>query len=153
MVRACGSVFSRSRTSLTARFKLGLREHDAVEIGGRWYADDWGIGAGTLDLRYGLSLDGGRLLLEPRYRLHVQGEADYYQEEWSGDLPEYRTSDPDLGDFNGHLLGLKAHFIDRRLFGLDADWDVAARHASSACVQPASRRASRTTSPIRIASE
>lgn len=119
---------SRSRTSITARYKLAVREHDAVEVGGRWYADDWGIGAGTLDMRYGLALDGGRLLLEPRYRLHVQDEADYYQEEWSGTLPEYRTSDPDLGDFTGHMFGLKATFIDRRLFGLDADWDLSANY-------------------------
>lgn len=115
---------SRSRTALTARWRHSFSSESAGEIGGRYYTDDWDLSAITLDVRYSQYLFDHTLLLEPTYRLHLQEGAKYYRETWNDPLPEYRTSDPDLGDFTGHMIGLKTGFLNNRLFGLKADWDV-----------------------------
>jgi hypothetical protein len=115
---------SRSRTAATLRWRHSLDEMSACEVGGRYYTDDWGINAYTLDLRYSRYFNDRHLLLEPTYRLHVQSEADYYRENWDNPLPGYRTSDPDLGNFTAHMLGMKVGFLDRSLFGWVGDWDV-----------------------------
>ncbi|MBA3698860.1 MAG: DUF3570 domain-containing protein [Planctomycetes bacterium] len=115
---------SRSRTALTTRWRHSFGTDSAGEIGARYYTDDWGLSAVTLDVRYSHYLLGRRLLLEPTYRLHVQQAAKYYRESFIEPLSEYRTSDPDLGDFIGHMVGLKAGFLGGSLFGYKADWDV-----------------------------
>lgn len=118
---------SRSRTSMTLRYKHAIGDRDAIEGGARYYTDDWGVSATTAELRYFYHIQEGRILFEPTYRLHLQSEADYYQPSFST-LPEYRTSDPDLGDFTGHLIGLKTTFFDRRVFGWRGDIDVTAEY-------------------------
>lgn len=115
---------SRSRSALTLRWKHSLGIDNAFEVGGRYYTDDWDVSAYTLDLRYSQYLFSRRLLLEPTYRLHLQEGSKYYRESWDDPVPEYRTSDPDLGDFTGHMLGLKTGFLGGTLFGKRADWDV-----------------------------
>jgi hypothetical protein len=79
-----------------------------------------------LDLRYSRYLIDRRLLLEPTYRLHVQQAADDYRETWSDPLPQYRTSDPDLGGFISHTVGVQATFLDQPWFGARGDWDISA---------------------------
>lgn len=115
---------SRSRTALTARWLHSLGVDNSMEIGARYYTDDWDLSAVTLDIRYSHYVLNRSLLLEPTYRLHVQEAAKYYQESFTDPLPEYRTSDPDLGDFIGHMVGIKAGLLDTRMFGNKADWDV-----------------------------
>jgi hypothetical protein len=113
---------TRSRDSITVRYKHAVGETDAWEGGVRQYTDDWGIGATTLDLRY-FKYASDDLLFEPTYRLHAQSEADYYKPSFTA-AETYQTSDPDLGDFLGHMVGLKTTFIDRELLWLEGDWDV-----------------------------
>lgn len=115
---------SRSRTALTARWRHSLGVDSAGEIGVRYYRDDWELSGFTVDLRYSSYFLDRQLLLEPTYRLHVQQGAKYYRETWQDPLPQYRTSDPDLGDFTGHMVGVKAGFLGGSLFGLKSDWDV-----------------------------
>jgi len=115
---------SRSRSALTARWLHSLDANSSGEIGARYYTDSWGLSAATIDLRYNRYFLDRRLLLEPTYRLHLQQAAKYYEEEFNDPLPEYRTSDPDLGDFTGHMVGLKTSWLGGSLFGNRADWDV-----------------------------
>ena len=115
---------SRSRTALTARWLHSLGVDNSMEIGARYYRDDWDLSSATLDLRYSQYLFNRSLLLEPTYRLNVQQATKYYRESFTDPLPTYRTSDPDLGDFIGHTIGIKAGLLDTRLFGKKADWDV-----------------------------
>ena len=115
---------ARSRDSLTVRYKHAVGDTDAWEAGLRQYTDDWGINATTLDLRY-FKYVNTRLLLEPTYRLHTQSEADYYKPSFTVAEP-FQTSDPDLGDFLGHMVGLKANLLDREILWLKGDFDVGA---------------------------
>ena len=113
---------ARSRSSVTLRYKHAVGDRDAWEAGVRQYTDDWGINATTLDLRY-FKYASQTLLFEPTYRLHTQNEADYYKPSFTA-AEKYQTSDPDLGDFLGHMVGLKTTFIDREFIWLEGDWDV-----------------------------
>lgn len=114
---------TRDRTSLTLRYKQALNQRMAWEAGLRYYTDDWGIDGETVDLKYFQYLGDRSVLMEYNYRFYVQSEADYYQEEFSSPQ-KYQTSDPDLGDFTGHMFGVKSTFKQRRIFGQTGEWDV-----------------------------
>ena len=99
---------ARNRFSLTARLKQGIGWRHAIEVGGRYYLDDWGIHAGTASAEYALWLDSTkRWLLRGGYRFHVQQAARAYATSFAAPL-SLMTSDPDLGGFFGHsgTLGL-----------------------------------------------
>ena len=114
---------SRSRTSITGRYKHAVGNDAAWEAGLRFYTDDWGIDAETVDLRYFDYILDRSVLMEYQLRFYQQNEADYYQEAFTT-AQEYQTSDPDLGDFTGTMFGIKATFKDRHIFGQEGDWDV-----------------------------
>jgi len=106
---------SRTRTSVFWQNKLHLTE-DVVDVSYRYYRDDWGIHAHTLDARYRWELAGG-MHLEPHVRAYRQTAADF----WRGWLVEGRdwssanasttlrsaSADQRLGAFSGRTLGLK----------------------------------------------
>ena len=97
---------SRLRTVAFSRVRHLLSPGNAVELGGRIYSDDWGIGAFELNPRWIKSFNEGRHILELRYRFYTQSEADFFQREiYTGTLPEERTQDFGLGDFSSHTLG------------------------------------------------
>lgn len=97
---------SRLRTVAFSRVRHLLSPGNAVELGGRVYSDDWGIGAFDFMPRYIKSFDGGKNVLELRYRFYTQSEADYFQREiFTGPVPDERTQDFGLGDFTSHTLG------------------------------------------------
>ncbi len=97
---------SRLRTVAFSRVRHLLSPGNAVELGGRIYSDDWGIGAFELNPRWIKSFDDGRHILELRYRFYTQSEADFFQREiYTGTLPDERTQDFGLGDFTSHTLG------------------------------------------------
>ncbi len=106
---------SRTRTSLYWQNKVHLRE-DVVDVGYRFYRDDWGIRAHTLDLRYRWELGGG-LHLEPQWRWYRQSAADFWRgwlvegREWSSTTQSASvaaaSADPRLAAFSAHTLGLK----------------------------------------------
>ena len=114
---------SRDRDSLTLRYKQALGQDMAYELGLRYYTDDWGIDGQTLDGRFFQYAFDRSVLLEYQYRYYVQNEADYYQESFSS-AQAYQTSDPDLGDFTGHMFGIKSTFKDRVIMGKKGEWDV-----------------------------
>jgi hypothetical protein len=107
----------RTRTSLFWQNKVHL-EHDVVDVGYRYYRDDWGVQAHTLDTRYRWALGEGGRYIEPRWRFHRQTAADF----WRGWLIEgsgpgqwnsassstslvNASADPRLGAFTAHTLG------------------------------------------------
>lgn len=106
---------SRTRTSLYWQNKVHLRE-DVVDVGYRFYRDDWGIRSHTLDFRYRYELGGG-LHLEPQWRWYRQSAADFWRGwlveggEWSSATQRASVSaasaDPRLAAFSAHTLGLK----------------------------------------------
>lgn len=118
---------SRARESLTVRYKHGVFEDDAIEVGGQYYHDDWGADAGTVDLRYDLLVHDQRILLEPSYRFHIQTAIDAYKPSFEV-AQQYQTSDPDMGDFMGHMVALRASFIHMDFLGLGGTWDMGASY-------------------------
>lgn len=99
--RVRGAVFGRVRHSLDPR--------NAVELGGRLYADSWGINSISLDPRWYRWLVQDRYLLRLRYRFYVQTEADDYSETFLTE-PDERTQDSDLADFDAHTVGAMLRF-------------------------------------------
>ena len=80
---------SRTRTALFGRVRKSLGEGSAVELGGRFYSDDWGITSFTLEPRYyrTLSEDWDMRL---RYRFYDQTAADDFAPSFTT-APEFRT--------------------------------------------------------------
>ena len=101
---------SRRRDSVTVRVKQSLSKLNAVELGYRYYDDDWGIRSGTFEAKYFQYLFGRRLLVEPNYRYYDQKGARFFDRQFSVPL-EFMTSDPDLGNFRGRSVGLKGTVI------------------------------------------
>lgn len=116
---------SRQRTSVTGRYKQAINNNMAYEIGLRYYTDDWGIDGKTLDTRFFQYVAERTVLLEYQYRYYTQDAADYYQERFTA-AQAYQTSDPDLGDFSGHMFGLKSTFKERVIMGQTGEWDIGA---------------------------
>lgn len=112
---------SRDRVSLTGRYKHAIGQLDAIEVGARVYADDWGIGSGTAELRYFLHLSESHQL-ELDYRFYAQGGADHYRASFA-EAQQFQTSDPDLGDFTGHLGGLQFRILGEAGAGGAGSWN------------------------------
>ncbi len=114
---------SRSRDSLTLRYKHAIGDDAAVETGVRYYTDDWGVAAYTVNCGFEHYVNERSLLLAYSYRYYQQHEADAYQPFFDVAEP-YQTSDPDLGDFEAHTMGIKIRFMDVAIFGQDGEWDL-----------------------------
>ena len=115
--RARGSIFGRVRTSLSPA--------TAVELGGRLYADDWGISSVTIEPRLYQWLIEEKLSARLRYRFYAQTAADDYSAHFQmADPPTFRTQDSDLGDFNANGAGLKFswYFSKSLRFDLSGDY-------------------------------
>ncbi|MFT7582026.1 MAG: hypothetical protein ACI9MR_003707 [Myxococcota bacterium] len=113
---------ARDRYSLTARYKHAVGSYDAIEFGGRVYNDSWGILGGTTDLRYFLHASPEHLF-ELTYRFHRQGGADFYKPHFTT-AQTLQTSDPDLGDFNGHMVGVHYRLLDLEKPGPADEFDI-----------------------------
>jgi hypothetical protein len=106
---------SRSRLSLYWQNKVHLTQ-DVVDVSYRFYRDDWGVRAHTLDLRYRFEMGGG-LYLEPHWRLHKQSKADFSYgwlvegQGWNSSTHAagvaYASADPRLAAFTAQTLGAK----------------------------------------------
>ncbi len=106
---------SRSRLSLFWQNKVHLAQ-DVVDLSYRFYRDDWGVRAHTLDLRYRWEFGGG-VYAEPHLRWHKQSEADFWRGwlveggDWSSSTHSaalgHASGDPRLAAFTGQTLGAK----------------------------------------------
>jgi hypothetical protein len=108
---------SRTRHSLHVQSKWHLTQ-DVVDLSYRYYRDDWGISAHTLDGRYRWELGGdGGPYIEPHLRWYRQSAADFYRG-WlteggdyvsgaAGRSPTYASADTRLAAFTGQTLGVK----------------------------------------------
>ena len=114
--RTRGSIFGRVRTSLSPS--------TSVELGGRLYADSWGISSVTVEPRLYHWLIEDKLSARLRYRFYAQTAADDYSDRFNLVTPEFRTQDSDLGDFNANGAGLKFswYFSKTLRFDLSGDY-------------------------------
>lgn len=107
---------TRIRAAVSPVARRWLSERSALELGGRLYADDWGIVSATLEPRFYYDLDPGQLRMRLRYRYYNQTEADDFGETFlqAAGTPEFRTQDSDLGAFDSHTFGIRFDGLDRR---------------------------------------
>lgn len=120
---------SRTRHSVFLRVRHLLAEDLAVEPGLGFYVDDWGASAFHVEVRASWEAIPSSLILEPRYRFHVQGEVDHFLDEGAPALPEFRTQDPDLGSFGSHAVGVKAILLRAPFLSEDMELSITAEFA------------------------
>ena len=112
---------SRVRGALFGQVDRWLTTRASVSFGARYYADDWGIQAGTFDAIFNQYL-GDHLIVRYRYRYHVQSAASFYRDLYASaaGIDGYRTADYKLQDFDSNLFGIKVSVpIESRRAWLD----------------------------------
>lgn len=113
--RIRGAVYGRTRTY--------LGWDTAGELGGRIYADDWGIASVSFEPRLYTSFFDERLLLRLRYRYYYQTESTYHEDRFFVEEDE-QTQDSDLASFDSHTIGAKLTWNPKGVhsvyFGVDS---------------------------------
>lgn len=126
-------VYPRTRTSDAVAFRLKYFLPWRATVGGnyRYFTDDWGIDAHTLQLSYTHVLYD-KWFLDLKYRYYVQTQADFYSDLFltpSQDERDYRARDKELSDFNDHTFSAYISYqrpLSYRLFERTAvtlQWD------------------------------
>ncbi|MEZ4993609.1 MAG: DUF3570 domain-containing protein [Saprospiraceae bacterium] len=103
---------SRLKIPIGLRYHQYLNERLVFKTYYRYYFDDWGVQAHTVQLELPVKL-GDHFTLYPNYRYYTQTAAKYfapYEEHLSTE--EYYTSDYDLSAFNAHQYGLGIQYTD-----------------------------------------
>ncbi len=97
---------TRSRQSLYWKTQHQFNK-DVLTTAYRYYWDDWGISAHTVDLRYRWEFGNGHYL-QPHLRYSKQDAADFYRHSLvDGQIPVYASADYRLGDMTTTTYGLK----------------------------------------------
>ncbi len=113
----------RLRHTLLVRNAVHLGR-DVVHLTARYYGDDWGTSAQTLDLKYWWKPDAlfgsEGWILRPHLRLYHQNASDHYHP-WvvEDQLPQFASADPRLGDLDSYTIGLR---IDLPAFSWGQCW-------------------------------
>jgi hypothetical protein len=112
----------RHRHAFVGRIVQALPWEGVVKAGYRFYVDDWGILAHTLDLALYQRITR-YFYLRGSYRFHHQSAPWFWTLNGPADGP--RTSDSDLAEFDAHTFGLLAGGdvpFTRRLQNLHVDF-------------------------------
>lgn len=99
---------SRSRRAVFGRIDRWLMTRASISLAARWYSDDWGVQAGTVDARLHQYV-GDHLIVRYRYRYHSQGAALFYRDLYAdvNGIDGSVTADYKLNDFDSNLFGIK----------------------------------------------
>lgn len=100
------AVFARTLTSFG---------RDVLNVSYRYYWDDWGVNAHTVDLRYRLGFSN-RHYLEPQWRYSLQtSAADFYRPYLNqGEVVDYASADYRLAEMTTMTVGIKYGIPNRR---------------------------------------
>ncbi len=113
----------RQRHAFVGRLAQWLPWNGAMHVFYRFYVDDWGIVAHTVEAELYQRL-GGLAYVRLNYRFHHQSGADFFTIMADPGSP-LRTADSDLAPFDAHTIGAKIAFdlhFARRL--RDASFDL-----------------------------
>lgn len=105
-------VYPHTRTSNAAslRLKYFLPWRAALEGGGRFYTDTWGIQAWNLELGYTHPM-WQKWTLDARYRYYSQEAADFYSDLFPRrNFQNFLARDKELATFTSHTLGVGASY-------------------------------------------
>jgi len=77
-------------------------------LGVRYYSDDWGVDAGTFDVRFNQYV-GDHFVARYRYRYHTQTAADFFRDVYNdaNGAGGYQSGDYKLQNFDSNLFGVK----------------------------------------------
>ena len=108
-------VYPRTRDSHAVALGIvkGLGSNDgqlnaSAHLRYRYFWDNWGIRAHTVDLAYGSRL-GDRWQVEPHYRYYKQSSATFYADEFTTQMV-FMARDRELSDFSSNAVGAKASY-------------------------------------------
>lgn len=113
---------TRTRFALYGKLRRHVGYGTALGIGGRLYTDTWGVTGISLEPEVHKWLVKDRLAARLRYRYYTQTAADDYSERFTT-LPEERTQDSDLGDFDSHQFGIRLDYYVSPRVRLDVSAD------------------------------
>lgn len=125
-----GSVKTENLPGTRIRIPLGLRgnyffgDHVILRSLYRFYFDDWGMKAHTIDLETPVKLSSF-VSLSPFYRFHTQNSVDYFAgfSKHQTDVTYY-TSDYDMSALNSHFYGMGVRISPPKgIFGARA-WNM-----------------------------
>jgi hypothetical protein len=103
---------TRSKFPIGMAFNYYLNETFTLRTYYRYYFDDWGIKAHTVNLEIPIKITD-KFTLYPSYRYYNQTEADYFAPyEQHSFKSEYYTSDYDLSKFNANQYGFGISYTD-----------------------------------------
>lgn len=117
---------NRYRGALFGRVRHWLPTETAIEMGGRLYADSWGMQAITVEPLVRQSLIEDVLSAGLRYRFHSQTGVDYFGNHFTR-ARRYQTQDSDLGPFFSNGVGLLFTWHLSEAFTLDGNGDWTSR--------------------------
>lgn len=95
---------ARTRKALLAKYGHYYTVRGALRTVYRYYWDDWGIRAHTVDLQYDQRY-GSRWIVSPRLRLYTQTAASFYGSSFAAPQP-FMSADYRLSPFDSVLGGL-----------------------------------------------
>jgi hypothetical protein len=95
---------TRTRQAFLVKQAHRFEWDGALKTSYRYYRDDWGLKAHTLDFTYDQRLDDG-WIITPRLRYYTQGQADFYGAQFSA-AQRYLSADYRLAAFSSVLGGL-----------------------------------------------
>lgn len=111
----------RNRGQLNGRLRLSPQTGYAIGLDASFYADDWGIEHGSVEVSYTQPLLPERLYVMAWYRFSMQSGTRWFHEQPTHPS-RYQTQDPDLGDFTMHSPGTT---LTIRIGQLEAsEWEV-----------------------------
>jgi len=99
----------RTRHAFVGRVAQWLPWNGALKGYYRYYLDDWGIVAHSLEFQLHQRI-GDWVYLSAEYRIHSQRGADFFTVQASAADHALRTADSDLGTFHAQTLGAAAHW-------------------------------------------
>lgn len=117
---------SRVREALFGKVRRSLGPSTAIELGGRLYADSWGITSITVEPQLHQWLVDDVLSARLRYRFYTQTEADDFKEHFYA-IEKFRTQDSDLGKFNSNTFGVRFDWRMSPTSALDFSFDLVDR--------------------------
>lgn len=99
---------TRSSDAIALRFSYYLPYRAALKADYRYFSDDWGIDADTLQLSYTHPL-GQQWVFDVKYRFYQQGQADFYADLFltpSQDDRDYRARDKELSELTTETFSI-----------------------------------------------
>jgi len=115
----------RKRLALYGSVRQRLWDGAALQLGGRWYGDDWGIRGVSVEPRFYQML-GKHLRTGFHWRHYRQTPTDYW---YPGFAPaaDYYTQDSDLGEFSSDTMGIELAWVGEKGLPLELAIDHISR--------------------------